>query len=402
MQGGPDVVVEGPLAPYADGFWVELAGLGYQRGHAVKQMRLLAHLSEWIGQRKVAPAELSAECVAEFFLERKQSGQRQLFTPRAGRALLAYLRQAGVIPEKLSRSGSGPLGVLLGRYRRFLLDQRGLAEATAAHYEVVARLFCDAVGAGQSGSWESLSAADVSRFVTKACSRPVKVSPREMVSALRSFLRFLHVEGVSTGPLAQAVPSYASWRAAGLPKALTPEQVRRLLGSCDRRSAKGRRDYAVLVLLSRLGLRAGGVAGLRLEDFDWHAGEVTVHGKGQRLERLPLPVDVGKAVAAYLQRGRPRVHGRALFLRVDPPLVGIGPTGVTWVVYDACDRAGLPRAGAHRLRHSVATQILRGGGSLTEVGQVLRHARVGTTAIYAKVDQDALGRLARPWPGAEA
>jgi site-specific recombinase XerD len=129
---------------------------------------------------------------------------------------------------------------------------------------------------------------------------------------------------------------------------------------------------------------------------------VTVHGKGPRLERLPLPADVGEAVAGYLQRGRPRVESRALFLRVNPPLVGIGPTGVTWVVYDACDRAGLPRAGAHRLRHSVATQILRGGGSLTEVGQVLRHRRVGTTAIYAKVDQDALGRLARPWPGAEA
>ena len=232
--------------------------------------------------------------------------------------------------------------------------------------------------------------------------RPVKQSPRELVSGLRSFLRFLHVEGVTAGPLAQAVPPYASWRAAGLPKALTPDQVQRLLSSCDRRTAKAGGTTPCWCCWPGSGLRAGEVAGLRLEDFDWHAGELVVHGKGPRVERLPLPADVGEAVAGYLQRGRPRVEDRepsAVFLRVNPPLVGIGPTAVTWVVYDACNRAGLPRAGAHRLRHTVATQILRGGGSLTEVDQVLRHRRVGTTAIYAKVDQDALAELARPWPG---
>jgi integrase/recombinase XerD len=175
-----------------------------------------------------------------------------------------------------------------------------------------------------------------------------------------------------------------------------------LLASCDRSTAMGRRDRAILVLLARLGLRAGEVAGLELDDLDWAAGEISVRGKGDRRERLPLPADVGEALAGYLAGGRPRTGCRKVFLRLSAPVTGLTVAAVTAVVYRACARAGLPRAGAHRLRHSAASAMLAGGGTLTEVGQVLRHARLQTTAIYAKIDFAALQSLARPWPGGAA
>jgi site-specific recombinase XerD len=202
--------------------------------------------------------------------------------------------------------------------------------------------------------------------------------------------------------LAGAVPMVAHWGAGSLPRALSQQAVAGLLASCDTATLGGRRDRAILVLLARLGLRAGEVAGLELDDLDWRAGEVLVRGKGSRRERLPLPADVGQALVAYLHGGRPRVGCRKVFLRLNAPVEGLTVPAVTAVVYRACARAGLPRAGAHRLRHSAASAMLAGGGTLTEVGQVLRHARLQTTAIYAKIDQAALRSLARPWPGGAA
>lgn len=190
----------------------------------------------------------------------------------------------------------------------------------------------------------------------------------------------------------------AGWRAGSLPRAVAAADVARLLASCDRRRRVGRRDYAVLMLLARLGLRAGEVAALQLHDLDWRAGEVVIHGKGGRVDRLPLPWDVGEAVAGYLRRGRPgTVHSR-VFVRVHAPQGPLSAQGVQAVVRAACDRAGLARVGAHRLRHSVATEMLRAGAPLVEVGQVLRHRSAATTAIYAKVDRAALRPLALPWP----
>ena len=194
-----------------------------------------------------------------------------------------------------------------------------------------------------------------------------------------------------------AVPSVADLRDRSLPRGLDPAAVRRLLASCDRRRLVGRRDFAILLLLSRLGLRAGEVAAIELDDMDWRAGMLLVHGKGSREDALPLPVDVGEAIVSYLRR-RPRCACRALFLRVTAPRLGMDRCTVAWVVRAACDRAGLPRVGAHRLRHTAATQMLRGGASLPEIGQVLRHREQKTTAIYAKVDHTALRTLARPWP----
>lgn len=253
-------------------------------------------------------------------------------------------------------------------------------------------------GAGDLGL-EGLNAGSVIEFVHRECRRLSPGSAKDLVNCLRSFLRFLAQEGMAPGELAGALPAVPVWGRGSLPRALPPEQVAALLASCDQASATGRRDLAVLTLLARLGLRASEVAGLGLDDFDWRLGEVVVRGKGRRVDRMPLPVDVGEAVVAYLEGGRPRVECRSAFLQVCAPIVGLSAIGVSGIVGRACLRTGLPGCGAHRLRHAAATSMLAAGGSLDEVGQVLRHhSGPGATGIYAKVDGIALRSVAQPWP----
>jgi integrase len=246
----------------------------------------------------------------------------------------------------------------------------------------------------------SLTAADALGFVRASCPGRCVGTAKLVVTALRSLLGFLHVEGVIGSPLASTVPSVAGGTHLGLPRALDPDAVTRLLACCDRDAPAGRRDYAILTLLVRLGLRPGEVASLRLDNIDWRAGELAVLGKGNRIERLPLPVDAGEAVAEYLREGRPRTaEGRTVFVRVRAPHRSLSVSGVTDAVSRAAERAGLGCVRARQLRHTAATAMVRAGAALPEVGQVLRHRRLLTTSIYAKVDTDALRELARPWPG---
>jgi len=247
-----------------------------------------------------------------------------------------------------------------------------------------------------------LDAGAVTSFMIGQCRDRKSWSAKAAVTAVRSLLRFLHVAGHVPVGLAAAVPSVARWRGDSLPRGLDDGQVGRLLGSCDASTVVGRRDFAVLTVLTRLGLRGGEVAALRLGDLDWHGGEVTVRGKGNRIERLPLLVAVGEALAAYVTGGRPRTDVAAVFLTVRAPYRGLSPAAVRAIVARACGRAGLGRLGAHRLRHTLASDMLRAGAGLAEVGQVLRHRSQSATAIYAKVDQRALAVLARPWPGGGA
>ena len=249
---------------------------------------------------------------------------------------------------------------------------------------------------------ETLDAVAVSEFVLREARRSCVGSAKCMVTRLRALLRFLHVEGEIGYSLADAVPSVAGWRLASLVKALDARSVARLLASCDRRTRVGRRDFAIVTLLSRLGLRAGEVAALRLSDVDWRAGELLVRGKGSRQEGLPLPVDVGETLAGWLARGRPRRESVFVFTRVRAPYGGLSAGAVSQIVRRACGRAGLPLVSAHRLRHTAATEMLRAGGSLTEVGQVMRHRGRDVTSIYAKVDRLALAAVVMPWPGSVA
>ena len=225
-----------------------------------------------------------------------------------------------------------------------------------------------------------------------------------MVGALRSFFRFLRWRGDIAIDLASSVPKVADWRLSALPKFLPADEVERLISCCPRGTVTGQRDYTLLLLLARLGLRAGEVVALTLDDIDWQAGELTVRGKGGREDRLPIPRDVGQAMATYLRQRRPRgCSTRRFFIRRRAPRRGFASSvAVCTIVRRALERAGIasPRKGAHLLRHSLATEMLRKGGSFAEIGEILRHRSVDTTAIYAKVDVTALQALAQPWPSA--
>ena len=391
-------VVAGPLAPYAAGFESWLRSRSYSSSATANRLCQLDRLSRWLEREGLSVSELSDARVAEFTSSRRDAGLVTWTTPRTVALVLEYLREIGVMSSPAARVASGPLEELLADYGRYLRVERRLAEHTVRDaYLPAARLFvADRDGLDGVGL-ERLSAADVSLFLVAECSKRSVTGARDLASALRSFLRYLHLAGLIDAPLVWAVPSIADLRDRTLPRGLDPAAVRRLLAACDRRRTIGRRDHAILVLMSRLGLRRGEIAAIQLEDVDWRAGELLIRGKGSRQDVLPLPVDVGEALVSYLRR-RGRCESRALFVRMTAPVQGLAPHTVSWIVREACTRAGLPRVGAHRLRHYAATEMLRQGASLAEIGQVLRHREQKTTAVYAKVDRRALRALARPWP----
>ena len=289
--------------------------------------------------------------------------------------------------------------VLLAGFRTWLIRERGLSAETVRCYGNQVKAFLAATGGPQAVG--GLDAGRVTAFMVDHSQERNSWSAKAMVTSLRAFLRFAHATGRTLVPLAGAVPAVASWRLAPLPQCLPAAEVERLLAGCDRQTPVGLRDYAVLSLLARLGLRGAEAAGLQLEDIEWRAGEITVTGKGSRTERLPLPTAAGEAVADWLTEGRPQCGSRAVFVTVRRPYRQLTAAAIRQVMGRACGHAGLERRGAHQLRHSLATEMLRAGASLPEIGQVLRHRSQLSTSVYAKIDQDALRPLARPWPGAE-
>ena len=288
---------------------------------------------------------------------------------------------------------------LLAEFRRYLSRERGVAASTVGLYEPVARVFLSGRSEPLADDLARLSGADVNTFVLREARRRSARSAEMTVRALRALLRFLYAQGVIAEPLAAAVPSVAS-RREDLPRGIAAGEVRLLLDSCIAPHRSAVATTRSCCLLSRLGLRCGEVAGLDLEDVDWRAGELVVRGKGSRIDRLPLSSDAGEAVADYLRHGRPRGFGRAVFLHAHAPLTRVSRGNVSDIVVRACRRAGIARVGAHRLRHTVASELLSRGAGLVEIGEVLRHQDLRTTALYAKVDRQALSRLALPWRGA--
>ena len=396
--------VRGPLSPYAAGFRAELESRGYTPVSAEHRLSQFGQISRWLDAEGVAPAEFAGEQAERFLTARRGAGLATWVSPGCLAVPLGYLRDAGVCPAGAVVPAGEPVEELLGAYRDYLAAERGLVATTVARYERIARSFCLAVPA-RPGGLGDLRAADVTAFLVSMSGRASSPSLSMTVTALASLLRYLHVTGVITAPLARGLPAVARRRAGLPPAGLDASAVTRLLASCDRRQAAGRRDYAILLLLARLGLRAGEVAALRLDDADWHHGEIVVRGKGDRHERLPLPADVGGAVAAYLRRDRPQapVAGeRALFLRLAAPAGPITAGAVKMVVRHAASRAGLPAFGPHQLRHRAATATLRHGAPLPEVARLLRHRTLAVTASYARVEPGALRELARPWPGGGA
>jgi site-specific recombinase XerD len=310
--------------------------------------------------------------------------------------LLEVLGGFGVLaPEPAAVSS--PIDRLLCSFERYLVAERGLAAGTIVGYAGHVRWFLDGLG---PGGLAGLSAGEVTGAVLRKAASGVSVSAAQyFVSGLRSFLRFCFVEGLVEADLSQAALVVRGRRSSSLPRGISKTDAQALLGSCDRRSGLGRRDYAVIITLLRLGLRRGELARLTLDDIDWRAGELVVHGKGGREDRLPLPADVGAAIASYLRRGRPGSDRREVFLRARAPYAPIASATVASTVRRACRRAGIPEVGSHRLRHTTACAMVSAGVPIVRIGQVLRHRSLQSTAIYARVDTERLRLLATPWPG---
>jgi integrase/recombinase XerD len=396
------VRMTGPLAPHATGLAGELARLGFTEMSARAQLGLAARLSRWLADSGLGTMALTAPVAEEYLAARRAAGYTAYLTPKALAPLLGYLRELGMAPEAETAAPATRAEALLERYRRYLLAERGLREKVARGYVDSVRPFVASCAAAGGVDLRWLTAGDVTAFLTGESRRLAPKTAQRLATALRSLLRFWHVEGLISGPLDRAVPKVAN-RRPGLPRPLDPAQVQALLDSCDRGTAGGRRDLAMMTMLARLGLRAGEVAGLRLDDIDWRRGEITIAGKGNRRDQLPLPADAGEAVADWLRHGRPPTAlDRSVFIRIKAPHRGLTAGGVTMAVLAAGQRAGLGTIYAHRLRHSAATAMLAEGGSLAEIGQVLRHRRPATTAAYTKVNIEALRALARPWPGASS
>ncbi|MCJ7822489.1 MAG: site-specific integrase [Armatimonadetes bacterium] len=401
MSDPSRVEVIGPLVPYVTGFREELEAQGYRRNAVADQLRVLAHVSRWLVGKGLSEHNLTLERVEEFLVARRAAGYVLWLSPKGVAPLMAYLRGLGVAPAPEAPTSQAPAEKLLECYRKYLVEERGLAPGTVRGYLHVARLFLDSRRPVPGLDLEELTASEVIKWVSAACRHRRTGSARYVVTGLRAMLRYCYLEGMTAQPLTEAVPRVAGWRLAPLPRAMECSEVAALLRSCDRRTRVGRRDYAVLTLLVRLGVRVGEVAGLLLDDIDWRGGELTVRGKGSKQERLPLPADVGEAIVQWLRRGRPRCAAREVFTRIRAPHRGLTPGGVASIVTAAATRARLTGVHAHRLRHTAATQMLRSGAGLPEIGQVLRHQSVQTTAIYAKLDRSALRELAKPWPTAD-
>jgi integrase/recombinase XerD len=387
----------GPLVPYIGGFWGDLMQQGYAPFSGRNLLLVAAHVSRWLEDRGLGTRDLTGERIAQFAAHRRRQGYTHFLTPHAVEPLLGYLRGLGAAPSPAPPPDT-PVDRFARAYADYLAAERGLVATTIRGYADFARRFITTEFGGVPPDWRALDAAEVTDFVSREFRQASVGQCKLTVTQLRSLLRYLHVRGELAHDLAACVPAVAGWRLAALPKGLEPEQVEGMLASCDVRSLIGVRDRAVLCLLARLGLRAGEVAALRLADVDWRAGEIVVRGKPRRESRLPLPLDVGKAVVAYLRR-RPRAACRAVFLCARAPHRPITARAISGLTARALRAIGVSAGSAHVLRHTAATQMLRHGASLAEVGHVLRHRHTDTTAIYAKVDHAALRTLVQPWPG---
>jgi site-specific recombinase XerD len=393
------------LERYVPAFMSRLLEQGYSAASIHSRLQVIRNFSRWISMRQAKLGQLHDGSVDLFFRQQPRAGHVRRGDLALLRKFILYLRRIGVTPpapQQIDESESGRLERLFSRY---LLEERGLSEATLSNYLPVVHRFLTERFSSDVVELSEIGVSDVIAFVRRQAHAMGGRRAQLMTAALRSFFRFLRSRGDVITDLSACVPAVADWRLTTLPKALVPKEVRILVQSCDRSTTIGRRDYAILLILVRLGLRAGEIVAMELEHIDWDSGTLTVHGKGGRQDRLPIPHDVGEALAAYICHGRPRCTTRRVFIRARAPHCGFsGSAAIDDVVRRSLDRAELDpdHKGAHLLRHSLATDMLRHGATLAEIGEILRHSSPSSTEIYAKVDLTALTALAQPWPGGGA
>jgi len=394
--------LEGPLSAHVGAF----AQWGRHQGYALasrhRQVLLAAAFSRWLGQRGLRP-RVAAEHQAAYLRYRARRVRVRPEDATALRQFVEFLRHERVVrAEQRACRRPTPAERAAHTFETYLRTERGLADTTIAYYvPFVQGFLTDRFGKGRV-RLSRIGAHDVVRFVQRQAPRLHLKRAKQLTTALRCYLHFARYRGSIALDLAAAVPAVANWSMASIPRAIPANAITRVLTAIDRRTPVGRRDYAIVLLLARLGLRSSEVVFLELDAIDWEAGQVSVRGKGGPRTALPLPSDVGAAIAAYLQHGRPASPSRRVFLRARAPVRGfLGPSAIGSVVRHAIVRAGVaaPNHGAHQFRHALATEMLRHGASLTEIGEVLRHRSPETTKIYTKVDVATLRTLALPWPG---
>jgi site-specific recombinase XerD len=392
---------QGPLSEYLDAYAAGIAEQGYKHFSIRQQIVVIAGFSRWLKEKSIDVPALNNKVVDRFLQLRCRQQQLRRGEPKTLKRLLAMLRQKGVVkPEQPVPDNAHTR--IINEFQFYLLKQRGLSQATLLNYVPVAEQFLAERFHNTPLNLGNIQARCVTGFVLRHARQLSPLRCGLMVTALRSFFRYLRHRGLIALDLASCVPTVPNWSLSMLPRFLPAATVERVLKCCDRTTAVGRRNYAILLLLARLGVRAGEVVALCLDDIDWSTGLITIRGKGEKSAQLPLADDVGAAIAAYLRHDRPRSTTRSVFLRHRAPLVGFGNSStISSLVKRALKHAGIESAhtGAHVLRHSLATSLLRQGGSLDDIGELLRHQSPNTTAIYAKVDVTALHTLALPWPG---
>jgi site-specific recombinase XerD len=391
----------GPLAPHIEGFVSFLVREGYSACSVKEKRDLIIDLSRWMERHKIPLHKLDERQLAQFRVNRRSRSrlQRRKDMCAAGQ-LLRYLRDLGCVLKQRPKIDRTSLGQLTNDFEQYLRSERGLSRSTLLDYPKIARQFLKERFGNKSVQLKMLRPRDIHHFIIHHLKPSSRGQAKRVVSALRSFLRFLRQRNKIAIDLAATVPGVADWRFSHLPRSIPQWQVERLLASCDRKTPTGRRDFAILMLLARLGLRAGEVVQMTFDDLDWKRGEVIVHGKDQRDARLPLPKDTGAALVSYLRYARPECSTRRIFIRARAPRRSLNAASIGNVVQRALRRAGLNPGlkGSHLLRHSLATNLQRRGATLTEIGQLLRHTDLTTTQIYAKVDIGALRAIAPPWP----
>jgi len=400
MTRACEVEMNGPLAPFAGELEEALAAEGYTRQRARLLLDLMVEVNGWLGKNGLRVGDLSQEVIDEFFATRGPS-RSPCRTARSWQPIMRHLRATGAANPAPEPAGAGRTEAeseLLECYRRWCVAQRGLTSATADEYVRRVARFLELWRPDGRFVVADLDGAAILTTIRVAAETMPSPSLRCMVTALRSFLRFLHATGRAAAPLVTAVPALKTWPRTTLPSVLSAGDARRLVAVCDTTTSRGRRDAAVVLVLLRLGLRASEVARLELDEIDWRAGDMTIRGKGGRRDRLPLPVEVGEAIVAYLREGRPVSPCRSVFLTVTAPIVSLSSDGVADLVHRVCVRAGMARVGPHALRRTLATETLRAGAPMAEVAQLLRHVDQATSSIYAAADSAAVAALAQPWP----
>lgn len=395
---------EGPLATYFRPFARSLREQGYARYSIQRQVRLAACFSGWLKQQEVAPRAITSNHSQQYLHYRARQVRLCRGAAAALRHMLDFLCHERVIPteKKLPARPLTSAERCAQAYEQHLREARGLARATIINYVPFIRSFLKDRFGGRPATLSQLRARDVVAFVQHQAPHLHPKRAKLLTTALRSFLQYARYRGNVKLDLAAVVPIVPNWSRSSIPRAIGRDAVRQLLASIDRSTVVGRRDYAILLLLARLGLRSSEVAFLELDAIDWKAGQLSVRGKGGQRSYLPLPVEVGQAIAAYLRHGRPHSSSRRVFLRARAPVCGFqGAGGVGSVVRHRLQRAGVdaPTNGTHQFRHGLATEMLRQGASLGEIGELLGHHSPETTKIYTKVDLKALRTLALPWPG---